>query len=273
MSANSQLSEREFALLAAQADGLHRLSWRGRPALIKKRRSAPAGFFAAEYRGLHLLASAQALPTPEVLACDDQFILLNDLGQGRPGSENWLLAGQRLAKQHAQSGPRFGLEEDGWCGDSPQANCPTDDGHRFFAEQRLRPQMQRALAAGRLPVADLGRLDRLISRLSDYLPAAPSVLLHGDLWLGNLHPCSSGELALIDGAAAHYGWAEADLAMLALFGEPPPAFFAAYQEAAVCAADWRERAPLYNLYHLLNHLNLFGSSYLGPLRRALDRYV
>jgi fructosamine-3-kinase len=98
-----------------------------------------------------------------------------------------------------------------------------------------------------------------------------AALVHGDLWTGNLHACADGELALIDAAAVHYGWAETDLAMLTLFGEPPAAFFEAYETAAGIDAGWRERAPLYNLYHLLNHMNLFGSSYLGAVRSVLGR--
>jgi fructosamine-3-kinase len=100
----------------------------------------------------------------------------------------------------------------------------------------------------------------------------PPVLIHGDLWTANLHACANGELALIDAGAVHDGWAEADLAMLTLFGEPPPAFFAAYESESGNGGSWRERAPLYNLYHLLNHLNLFGAGYLGAVRAVLSRY-
>lgn len=78
--------------------------------------------------------------------------------------------------------------------------------------------------------------------------------MHGDLWTANLHQCADGDLALIDAAAMRYGWAEADLAMLTLFGEPPAALFSAYEAEAGIDSSWRTRAPLYNLYHLLNHL-------------------
>jgi fructosamine-3-kinase len=78
--------------------------------------------------------------------------------------------------------------------------------------------------------------------------------------------------ALIDAGAVHFGWAEAELAMLTLFGTPPAAFWSAYSEIAAPAPDWRERAPVYNLYHLLNHLNLMGGNYLGAVREVLQRY-
>jgi fructosamine-3-kinase len=97
--------------------------------------------------------------------------------------------------------------------------------------------------------------------------------VHGDLWTANLHACADGELALLDAGAVHYGWAETDLAMLTLFGEPPPALFAAYQEAADIDSGWRRRTALYNLYHLLNHLNLFGgAAYLSGVRSVLRSY-
>jgi fructosamine-3-kinase len=174
---------------------------------------------------------------------------------------------------HRCTAPRFGLDRDGWCGDSAQANTPMEDGWRFFAECRLLPQGRRALHSGRLQATDVAALERLCRDLPARVPAQPASLMHGDLWTGNLHACADGELALLDAGAVHYGWAEADLAMLTLFGEPPAAFFAAYQEAAGIDPGWRKRTALYNVYHLLNHLNLFGgAAYLSGVRSVLRTY-
>ena len=104
-------------------------------------------------------------------------------------------------------------------------------------------------------------------------PAAAPVLLHGDLWTGNLHCDAHGGPALVDAGAVHYGWAEAELAMLTLFGAPSAGFFDAYAAHATPDRGWRERAPLYNLYHLLNHLNLFGGGYGEDVRRVLGRFA
>ncbi|AKC88265.1 fructosamine kinase family protein [Pseudoxanthomonas suwonensis] len=265
-------SPRDDPRLAALPDGLHRLRLAdGRAAVAKRRRGAPAGFFAAETHGLARLRATATLRVPQVYACDAEAIVLEDLGHGHPGPADWTDAGRRLAVLHAHHGHRFGLEHDGWCGDSAQANTPADDGWAFFARCRLLPQGRRARDAGRLDASDLHALERLCVRLPDLIPEQPPSLLHGDLWLANLHPCADGALALIDAAAVHHGWAEAELAMLTLFGEPPAAFFDAYHEAAGIDRHWRARAPLYNLYHLLNHLNLFGAGYLGAVRAVLAR--
>ena len=131
---------------------------------------------------------------------------------------------------------------------------------------------ERALRNAALVPADMARIERLYARLPQLIPAQPPVLLHGDLWQGNLHCAGEGLPGLIDAGAANYGWAEADLAMLTLFGEPDPQLLRSYAEHACLANDWRERAPLYNLYHLLNHLNLFGGGYLQAVRAVLARY-
>lgn len=254
-------------------EGVHRIArTNGSPAFVKIRRDMPADFFLAEARGLAALSSAP-LRVPDVLAVWEYGIALEDLGSGRASAPAWSRAGQGLAELHRMRGERFGFEARGWCGDSPQDNTPDDDGFRFFAERRLLPQGRRAMDGGLLGSDGMRRLESICTRLRELLPERPPVLVHGDLWMGNLHACADGELALIDGGAVHYGWAEGDLAMLILFGEPPAPFFSAYEAAAKMDGAWRERAALLNLYHLLNHLNLFGVGCLGSVRAVLMRYA
>lgn len=254
-------------------NGLHRLALRdGRRAVCKRRGDMPADFFAAEAHGLDTLRDAGGLRVPRVYAQGTDWLLLEDLGQGAPDRDFAALAGAGLARQHRIGGARFGFDRDGYIGDSPQDNRSDRDGHRFFVERRLCPQAARAVRSGTLAPVDAARLERLCARLPQLIPAQPPVLLHGDLWLGNLHCAGDGRPALIDAGAAHYGWAEAELAMLVLFGEPDPQLLRSYAEHAPLAKDWRERVPLYNLYHLLNHLNLFGAGYLPKVQQVLRRF-
>jgi fructosamine-3-kinase len=264
------MDARTAAAIAGLADGMHRLVLDGgRRAIVKRRRGAPSGFFAMEAHGLELLRATQTLRAPLVHAVGADTIVLEDLGGGRADGAAWERAGRALARLHRHTAATFGLDRDGWCGDSPQRNTPAEDGFRFFADCRLLPQGRRAYDAGRLTRADIAALERLASALSSRIPRQPASLVHGDLWTANLHTCADGELALIDAAAVHYGWAEADLAMLTLFGSPPAPLFAAYESEARVDSSWRTRASVYNLYHLLNHLNLFGAAYLGAVRAAL----
>lgn len=241
----------------------------GRLAIRKRRRDAPPEFFEAEAHGLSLLREAGGLRVPEVYEVHADGIVLEHLGQGRRCDDYWRRAAAGLAMQHALAREKFGLDRDGYCGDTFQDNTPDVDGPRFFAERRLLPQMRMARDRHRIGSDEVHAIEQLCRDLPQRIPVMPAVLLHGDLWSGNLHVCADGRPALIDAGAVHHGWAEAELAMLTLFGSPPPVFFATYAGHASLRDDWRERAPVYNLYHLLNHVNLFGSGYLSSLRDVL----
>jgi len=238
---------------------------------LKQNASAAADMFACEAAGLEALRLPGGPRLPQTLLVGEHFLLLEDMRPSPRQPSYWTDLGRQLANLHGQTRPLFGFEHDNYLGSTPQPNPETDDGYAFFADHRLRFQGQSAADRGLLDRPWLDRLDRLADRLPELVPPQPASLLHGDLWSGNAISGPSGEPVLID-PAAHCGWAEAELGMTALFGGFPEAFYQAYHSSRPLAAGWRQRLPIYNLYHLLNHLNLFGTSYLGQVQSILNRY-
>lgn len=249
---------------------------------LKQNSSDLLCMFEAEAAGLTAIKDTCAIGVPEALAVgidgSNSFLLLPWLDTATPVSGFWEEFGQRLAAMHrADTGGllsgNFGFSEDNFIGSTPQVNDPKDTWIDFFRECRLYPQVRMAFDAGLLDSGDRRTADRLTGRLEQLLvePEAPS-LLHGDLWSGNYMVGPDGHALLID-PAAYVGHREADLAMTELFGGFHPSFYAAYREAAPLQPGYEDRRDLYNLYHLLNHLNLFGLSYSGSVRRILRYYV
>ncbi len=228
----------------------------------------PSSFdmFEAEAEGLAELARAKAVRVPAVIAlgCDDNtaFVALEwlDLG-GRSGAAERKL-GEQLAALHRTVRDRFGWHRDNTIGLTPQHNPRSDDWIEFYREHRLRYQLSLARDngfGGELQTAGARLLERLPDIFGDYEPAAS--LLHGDLWGGNWATCG-GEPVIFD-PAVYFGDRETDLAMTRLFGGFGRGFYQAYEASWPLAPGHEQRNQLYQLYHVLNHLNLFGSGYLG----------
>lgn len=240
---------------------------------LKTNARAPQEMFAREAEGLEALREAAGGPRyPVVYLHGADFILLEDLDPAGRDADYWPELGRQLAKQHETTNPRFGFPHDNYLGSTPQPNAWTQDGFEFFAEQRLGFQARLARERMLLSSGEAARVEALAKRLPALVPEQPASLLHGDLWGGNVISDAGGRPALID-PAAHYGWAEAELGMTALFGGFAETFYAAYEEIRPLEAGWRGRLPLYNLYHLLNHLNLFGRSYYGQVTAILQHYA
>ncbi len=242
----------------------------GRSAFLKENSGVGEDFFVAEAGGLRALREA-GTPVPEVLSVGPDHLLLSWVESGSAGSSGMAEAGRSLARQHQHRGPAFGFDRDNYCGENRQQNAWLDDGHEFFALRRLVPQGEQACARGLLDSRDMSRLESICKGLDQLLPQADPVLIHGDLWAGNLLFDHKGEPVFIDPAVS-WCWAEADLAMTRLFGGVSDSFLAAYEEVQALAPGFPERVPLYNLYHLLNHLNLFGAGYRSAVRQVLERF-
>jgi protein-ribulosamine 3-kinase len=247
------------------------------PIFVKLGPPAAQTAFAAEADGLQELRAARAVRVPEVLATGAAgaaaFLALEWIERGQADEACERRLGEGLAAQHAVTAARFGWRRDNTIGRTPQANAWSADWVEFFRERRLRPQL--SLAAqhgfGRLLA---GRGERLLEALPGLLAghSPRASLLHGDLWGGNWLASAAGEPVLID-PAVYYGDREADLAMTRLFGGFGAGFYRAYEAAAALPAGAALRAELYNLYHVLNHANLFGGGYGSQARGIIDRLL
>ena len=250
----------------------------GRRMFLKTNSSADAAMFPAEARGLGWLQEADCLRIPRVLAVssgDDAepgFLvleLIESAGHCRGFDE---ILGRGLAALHRFGAAAFGLDHHNFIGRLPQSNRTHPSWAEFYWHERLLPQLELASRRKHISAALRSRFDRLAQRLSECVgPDEPPARLHGDLWGGNLHADERGQPCLID-PAVYGGHREVDLAMMRLFGGFGSRVFDAYQEAFPLAPEHPRRVQLYQLYPLLVHVNLFGSSYVGQVTRALEPY-
>lgn len=239
---------------------------------LKTNQDAPEDMFAREAEGLEALRAVDGAPrAPRAYVSGSNFLLLEYVTPASRQKDYWPEFGRRLAALHAHTQEEFGFEHDNYIGSTPQPNPRTPDGYIFFARHRLGFQANLARQRGLLTREQASSIEELGGRLPELVPEQPASLIHGDLWGGNVIADSGGAPAIID-PAAHYGWAEAELAMTALFGAFPDSFYLAYVQENPLEPGYRERFPIYNLYHLLNHLNLFGRSYQGQILSILRRY-
>ena len=247
---------------------------------MKANAKSNAAFFTAEAAGLSAIASTQAISTPNILCTgtDDgedvgySFLLLEYIKSSGKIRNYWETFARELAAMHkADVGSDFGFSQDNFIGARPQKNTLSSSWISFFRENRLAPQFK--AADSYFTPADREKITKLLDNLDRFLiePEQPS-LLHGDLWSGNVMCGSDGKAMLID-PACYVGHREADLAMTELFGGFPPSFYDSYKEAFPLQLGYEERRDLYNLYQLLNHLNLFGPTYLEPVLSIVSEYV
>jgi protein-ribulosamine 3-kinase len=247
------------------------------PVFLKTNQAAAAWQLEAEADGLEALRQAGCLRVPAVLGVGMEehaaWLALEwlDLRPATPASDRAL--GEALARQHLAGGPGFGWPSDNALGATPQRNGMSDDWAEFFAARRLGFQLELGARKG-LPRRLLERGERLRERvphlLADRQPAP--ALLHGDLWSGNRAADATGHPLVFD-PAVHYGDPECDLAMTRLFGGFDRDFYVAYDRVLPPAPGQTARNRLYQLYHVLNHANLFGGGYAGQAERLMDELL
>ncbi len=239
---------------------------------VKLATAADVDRFGAEIDGLQALGDDGSFCIPQVvahgIAAQHAFLILEHLDL-RPLSnpDDGRRFAAALARLHGNQAERYGWRRANYIGPNPQDNTWHDNWPSFFAHRRIQPQLDLAARQGEnheLVLLGTRLIDRIAALFLDYRPRP--ALLHGDLWYGNAAVLADGTPALFD-PACHYGDHESELAMCELFGGFPLAFHAHYRQHSPLSPDYEQRKPLYQLYHILNHLNLFGRGYLGQALR------
>ncbi|MGH8703067.1 MAG: fructosamine kinase family protein [Burkholderiales bacterium] len=254
----------------------HVIRGRGRAFFVKLNTPEKAEMFSAEAAGLHEIARTKTLRVPNPVchgaspaAC---WLVLEHLELRSGDDRSMGKLGRNLARMHRATGERYGWHRDNTIGATPQVNTRSGDWIAFWHEHRLGYQLKLAAGKGHGRLAANGErlMEKLPAFLAGYSP--PPSLLHGDLWSGNAAMEASGEPVVFD-PAVYYGDREADLAMTELFGGFPPSFYEAYGAEYPLDKGYPARKHLYNLYHVLNHLNLFGGAYGTQAQRLIDQLL
>lgn len=229
------------------------------------------GMFPAEKTGLEILEKAGNIDIPKVFDVgkikNKAYLLLEYKASAKPTENFWVLFGKQLAGLHKNTASKFGLTNDNYIGSLPQQNNFCTSPAEFYISQRLEPQLKLAKDKN----YNLEISENFLKNISEIIPQEPPSLIHGDLWNGNYLVNPYGKPCLIDPAVA-YAPREMDLAMMKLFGGFDQQVFEAYQNEFPLSNGFEERIPLWQLYYLLVHLNLFGTCYKSAVSDIIRRF-
>ncbi|BAU09545.1 hypothetical protein LEP3755_00160 [Leptolyngbya sp. NIES-3755] len=242
---------------------------------VKLNRADQLAMFEAEVIGLQHMREAEAIRIPKPICTgiseSSAYIVLEWLDLGRGSSQAWADMGRNLARMHRyQKSTAFGWERNNTIGSTPQINSWTSNWTDFFTQHRIGYQLELGARNGGRFRNGARLLDRIPELLANHEPK-PSIV-HGDLWSGNAAVMQSGEPVIFD-PATYWGDREVDLAMTELFGGFPAEFYRGYEEIYPTDSGYKTRKTLYNLYHILNHFNLFGGSYESQANRMIDQLI
>lgn len=242
---------------------------------IKFNQQSRLDMFEAEAAGLEEIEKSQTIRVPHVIASGidgkQSYLILENLSLTAAGSASAKQLGEQLAKMHQSTSPQFGWWRDNTIGSTEQINTQTDRWVDFWREQRLGVQLDMAKQNG-VGQSLINKGKTLLNNLDSFFVnyEVQASLLHGDLWSGNYGYLDDGTPVIFD-PAVYYGDREADMAMTELFGGFPTAFYAAYNSTWPLDKGYQQRKTLYNLYHILNHANLFGGGYVMQAENMIDQ--
>lgn len=270
-------SDKHFPLGGGCINAAYHISGNGLDYFVKTNTPARQAMFAAEAAGLQEIRSCGGVRVPIPIChgatASVSYLVLEYIDLAPCSGKDFEQLARQLADMHAHTARQFGWHIDNTIGATPQRNAQHQDWISFWRDERLEYQLRLAFLNG----ID-GKLQkngaRLMDRLEQFFPgyAPQPSLLHGDLWNGNCGAVSQGEPVIFD-PAVYYGDRETDLAMSELFGGFPDRFYAAYRESYPIDSGYKSRKTLYNLYHILNHANLFGGGYITQSNRMLEQLL
>lgn len=266
-----------FAVDGGSINKVYRLDTSGGNLLLKVNNghSFPKTF-KLEREGLAAIKATQTIAVPDVLLNGevgaDSYLLMRWIAPGRASQKALYLLGEQLAQMHGHTATHFGFATDNYMGSLPQSNKMHSTWSSFFIEERLKPMVAIAIQKQELNNNDIALFEKLYMLLPELFPEESPALIHGDLWSGN-YLIDSGEKPYLIDPAVSYSNREFDIAMTTLFGGFGNEFYDAYNSCFPLQKGWQQRLNLWNLYPLLLHVNLFGSSYLTDTRRCLAAFV
>ncbi len=242
---------------------------------VKLNQPSQAAMFVAEALGLEQMFKTGTIRVPQPICWgttdNSSYIVMEWLEMGGSQTKSWLEMGQKLAALHKTTSQKgFGWEMNNTIGSTPQINTWTDNWGKFYLQHRLGYQFQLAKRRG----GSFPQQDKLLAAIPEILSnhqVQPS-LVHGDLWGGNAGCMISGEPVIFD-PATYFGDREVDIAMTELFGGFSPAFYQGYNQVFPFEEGYEQRKKLYNLYHILNHFNLFGGGYASQANRMIEQIL
>ncbi len=242
---------------------------------VKLNQASQVAMFEAEALGLEEMLNTASIRVPKPLcwgtAGNSGYIVLEWLEMGGGNTKSWQEMGRKLAAMHkATSSQGFGWKINNTIGSTPQINTWTGDWAEFYAKHRLGYQFQLARRRG----GSFPKQEKLLAAIPELLAdhQVEPALVHGDLWGGNAGCTVSGEPVIFD-PATYFGDREVEIAMTELFGGFPAAFYQGYNEVFPLDAGYEQRKTLYNLYHIINHFNLFGGGYASQANRMIDQIL
>jgi len=231
--------------------------------------------FLSEEKALKTIANTNTIAAPKVIACNsfdnNSFLLMEFIEAKSPNSKDLELFGNQLAQLHKITNNEFGFDSNNFIGSLNQSNKQHNNWNDFYTEERLIPQFELAKSKGLLNIEEIPNKKLLKERCLRYFKNITPSLLHGDLWSGNYLISTSGRPYLID-PALYFGHNEVDIAMSKLFGGFGQAFYELYHSIIPKDEFTDDRIQLYQLYYLLVHLNLFGSSYYSSVKQIMNNY-